>query len=265
MKHILNNLTEEEKKSIREQHTGGIKIVNENFSKLINATLGDSKPLVSEQNKYTVERVQKLVADGYKETPQINLPDDVYQMGGAGYQVNIMSPKDENVFTGYIILTEYPIRGFFEGPLNITNKEANGGPEIYKIFFKESGYKPSDDSDIKNKETLTNKVATEGIKNVTTQMISSPPFKGMYSGYQFGGEFNGTNYQWNCNGVEGMSGVRGMVDGKITSELVEEMIRGSGKSITDAKPKSVSVGFYSDNIKFIIYTTTSNKTKCVNY
>jgi len=151
MKHILNNLTEEEKKSIREQHTGGIKIVNENFSKLINATLGDSKPLVSEQNKYTVERVQKLVADGYKETPQINLPDDVYQMGGAGYQVNIMSPKDENVFTGYIILTEYPIRGFFEGPLNITNKEANGGPEIYKIFFKESGYKPSDDSDIKNK------------------------------------------------------------------------------------------------------------------
>jgi hypothetical protein len=49
MKHILNNLTEEEKNSIREQHTGGMKVMTENFSKLLNSKLGDSKPLVSEQ------------------------------------------------------------------------------------------------------------------------------------------------------------------------------------------------------------------------
>lgn len=49
MKHILNNLSDEEKNSIREQHTGGMKIMNENFSKLLNSKLGDSKPLVSEQ------------------------------------------------------------------------------------------------------------------------------------------------------------------------------------------------------------------------
>ena len=49
MKHILNNLTEQEKQSILEQHKGGMKVVNENFSKLIKATLGDAKPLVSEQ------------------------------------------------------------------------------------------------------------------------------------------------------------------------------------------------------------------------
>ena len=49
MKHILNNLTDKEKQSILEQHTGGMKVVNENFSKLIKATLGDAKPLVSEQ------------------------------------------------------------------------------------------------------------------------------------------------------------------------------------------------------------------------
>jgi len=173
MKHILNNLTEEEKKSIREQHTGGIKIVNENFSKLINATLGDSKPLVEQQAT----------------------------------------------------------------PTSTTEPQ----------------------------KSIVTKVASEGIKNVTSEMISSPPFDGMYSGYQFGGVFNGTNYQWNCNGVEGMSGVRGMVDGQITSESVEVMIRDSGESITDAKPNSVSVGFYSNNVKFIIYTTTSNKPKCVNY
>ncbi len=49
MKHILNNLSEEEKNSIREQHTGGMKVMTESFSKLLNSKLGDSKPLVSEQ------------------------------------------------------------------------------------------------------------------------------------------------------------------------------------------------------------------------
>jgi hypothetical protein len=49
MKHILNDLTEQEKNAIREQHTGGMKVMTENFSKLINSKLGDSKPLVSEQ------------------------------------------------------------------------------------------------------------------------------------------------------------------------------------------------------------------------
>lgn len=51
MKHILNNLSEEEKNAIREQHTGGMKLMNENFSKLVNSKLGDSKPLVAEQQR----------------------------------------------------------------------------------------------------------------------------------------------------------------------------------------------------------------------
>jgi hypothetical protein len=51
MKHILNNLTEEEKNSIREQHTGGMKVMTENFNKLLNSKLGDSKPLVNEEVK----------------------------------------------------------------------------------------------------------------------------------------------------------------------------------------------------------------------
>jgi hypothetical protein len=50
MKHILNNLSEEEKNAIREQHTGGMKVMTENFSKLINSKLGDSKPLLEEED-----------------------------------------------------------------------------------------------------------------------------------------------------------------------------------------------------------------------
>jgi hypothetical protein len=55
MKHLLNNLSEEEKNAIREQHDGGMKVMTENFSKLINSKLGDAKPLVNEQNSTDVK------------------------------------------------------------------------------------------------------------------------------------------------------------------------------------------------------------------
>ena len=48
MKHILNDLSEQEKNSIREQHTGGMNVMTENFSRLLYSKLGDAKPLVSE-------------------------------------------------------------------------------------------------------------------------------------------------------------------------------------------------------------------------
>ena len=112
---------------------------------------------------------------------------------------------------------------------------------------------------------LINKVATEGIKNVTPQMISSPQFKGSYSGYQFGGVFNEVEYTWDCNGVEGMSGIRGIVDGEILTETVENMLAAIKKPVTDAKPGSFCVGFYAPSSKFIIYTNTSNKPMCINF
>jgi ElaB/YqjD/DUF883 family membrane-anchored ribosome-binding protein len=49
MKHILNNLSEEEKNAIREQHTGGMTVMTEKFSKLTESKLGDSKPFINEQ------------------------------------------------------------------------------------------------------------------------------------------------------------------------------------------------------------------------
>jgi len=49
MKHLLNNMSEEEKNAIREQHSGGMKVMTENFNKLLKSKLGDAKPLVNEQ------------------------------------------------------------------------------------------------------------------------------------------------------------------------------------------------------------------------
>lgn len=59
MKHLLNNLSNEEKNSILEQHTGGMKVITENFSKLIGAKHGDSKPLVKEQEEENYDEARK--------------------------------------------------------------------------------------------------------------------------------------------------------------------------------------------------------------
>lgn len=61
MKHLLNNLTEDEKNSIRKQHSGGVKVMNENFSKLVNTKLGDVKPLVNEQDEENLSKTQKKI------------------------------------------------------------------------------------------------------------------------------------------------------------------------------------------------------------
>ena len=64
MKHILNNLSNEEKNSIREQHTGGMRVVTENFHKLLGSKLGDVKPLVSEQSTNVAKNVGGSTAYG---------------------------------------------------------------------------------------------------------------------------------------------------------------------------------------------------------
>jgi len=64
MKHILNNLSEEEKNAIREQHAGGMKVITENFSKLLNSKLGDVKPLVNEQTSDQIVNVVSGTAGG---------------------------------------------------------------------------------------------------------------------------------------------------------------------------------------------------------
>lgn len=48
MKHILNNLSEEEKNAIREQHSGGMKIELGKFKQMVETKLGDPKPYLNE-------------------------------------------------------------------------------------------------------------------------------------------------------------------------------------------------------------------------
>jgi hypothetical protein len=64
MKHLLNNLTQEEKNNIREQHTGGIKINIDNFKKLVETKQGSTKPFLSEQNE-DIERRDRYALKHY--------------------------------------------------------------------------------------------------------------------------------------------------------------------------------------------------------
>ena len=63
MKHLLNNLSEEEKNSIREQHTGGMKVNNDRFNSLLENKLGNSKPLINEDNHWGSEIEEDKIDD----------------------------------------------------------------------------------------------------------------------------------------------------------------------------------------------------------
>ena len=55
-------MTESEKNAIREQHSGGMKVMTEKFSKLLNTKSGDVKPLVKESAVGTssMDRIQAI-------------------------------------------------------------------------------------------------------------------------------------------------------------------------------------------------------------
>jgi hypothetical protein len=96
MKHLLNNMSEEEKNAIREQHAGGMKVMTENFNKLLKSKLGDAKPLVSEEK----ELEDAKPTPGLDLTPQfLELMKKVYieyrPLGRDGLRKN--NKKDNNV------------------------------------------------------------------------------------------------------------------------------------------------------------------------
>jgi hypothetical protein len=89
MKHILNNLSNEEKNSIREQHTGGMKVMTENFSKLLNSKLGDSKPLVNEQTIDYKQEYANLGNKLQKKYPEICKYDTINKFKDGSSKVKL--------------------------------------------------------------------------------------------------------------------------------------------------------------------------------
>jgi hypothetical protein len=144
MKNLLNDMSFEERQKIREQHTGGMKVMSNSFTRLVNGKLGHINPLLNEQtdidNFFEKDYVKPLTDQGFKQVNEINLPDGIYKKNGSGYQIDLMD-SDGKTFTGYSIVTKNGIRGMWNGEeVEIVSKTL--GEAVYKIFFKNSGYKP---------------------------------------------------------------------------------------------------------------------------
>tara|TARA_R110000803_G_C11979099_1_gene320525 strand:- start:2457 stop:2729 length:273 start_codon:yes stop_codon:yes gene_type:complete len=60
MKHLLNDISQDTKNSILEQHGGGMKINTDNFSKLLNKRRGNVNPLISETEKIIKEEKESI-------------------------------------------------------------------------------------------------------------------------------------------------------------------------------------------------------------
>ncbi len=60
MKHLLNDISQEDKNSILEQHVGGIRIDSDNFSKLLNKKRGNVNTFIVENEK-TINEEQEYI------------------------------------------------------------------------------------------------------------------------------------------------------------------------------------------------------------
>lgn len=116
-------------------------------------------------------------------------------------------------------------------------------------------------------QKIGNNIATEGLKNVTPEMIAQPPFTGQLFGYSFGGVFNNVEYSWNGSGVEGLPGIRGISKGLIISEKNSQLSHQTKKQVTDADPNGVFIGYVSDNgyPRFVVYMTKDKKPKALQF
>jgi hypothetical protein len=142
MKHLLNDLTEQEKNSIREQHTGGMKVVTENFSKLINAKSGNVKPLVNEQPdamQATQPTIQpksgeKQIAGPFTNDKIKPLSYYIFEKGGKFYiyQTN-NSQKIPILFNGTLWSNNGQGYGTSTDAKNIINQQLNKNPNMGQV------------------------------------------------------------------------------------------------------------------------------------
>ena len=99
MKHLLNNLSEEEKNSIREQHTGGMKVNTENFRKLVKTKQGNVKLISESKMNISPEEIIEMLLDSASSFPQTDY-DDPYDwmqdvFSSVELELDVMGVEDE--------------------------------------------------------------------------------------------------------------------------------------------------------------------------
>ena len=103
MKHLLNNLSEEERNTIREQHVGGMKVEIKNFKKLVETKQG-------EVSEYFFDSEEDGVKFDRKETPSNSEQDMVHDFkyeikekltsGGSDWSMDNKNPNVKDLIAG---------------------------------------------------------------------------------------------------------------------------------------------------------------------
>lgn len=188
-----------------------------------------NKELILEQNEEFLEnQVKELLGQGYQEVKEINLPNGVYTLGGAGYRIDLKSPDGKQT-TGYSIITRSGIRGMYSGTVQIQNKTI-GNPytsQVYKILFKDVGYK--------GQQTAAMTITTKTSQQIPQEVLDADaPNIDVQNGK---GSFmvNGKNFNVDLSDVfSNINGNFGFV-----SARAEDM----KQYIQDIKPGSILIGF----------------------
>ena len=102
MKHLLNNLSEEEKNSIRVQHTGGMLVNNSRFNSLLENKLGNSKPLVGQFDDEDDSRIKNKLKHPGSEIMMVGHDYTLIKVEGTGEEQR----KAVEWFGGYYKWTE---------------------------------------------------------------------------------------------------------------------------------------------------------------
>ena len=99
MKHLLNNISKEEKKSILEQHGGGMKIFNENFHKMVNKKLGhvdlyEQTETTDNSSPYSSKKISELTPEDVDKVKSSNSDVWASKVGNNLSYSNQSYPKD---------------------------------------------------------------------------------------------------------------------------------------------------------------------------
>lgn len=270
MKHILNNLTEEEKNSIREQHNGGIMVDTSRFKTLMESSLGNVKPLLNEQETEGEEETKPyenpMYANaGYQKVNEINLPDGEYianpipevrqipDWGNLKYVQNLFLFTKEKKYTGYILVLKIASRsGEDNQPITISGKKAILGDNeprcCLSYYFKQP---------VAQTGTTVNEQVSSGTTQTTNQRVTPEGYKDITQWY-FSPE--GVFYIPDGEYVVDGSGYEGFIkskDGKNTGYMIE-LINGI-RGVLPTKliiSKNGGALAYSEKIKKILLNDT---------
>lgn len=181
MKHLLNNLSTEEKNSILEQHEGGIKIKSNKFKYLVESKLGNVKPLIMEQGSQKSVLI-KVKTEGWGKIPKELSSND--------------SPTPKCTYSGYFLSFKYngiyydiDLNGIISGVRGDTDSFEN----MHKLLTEgivEGVFMCG------TNESLINPIEFEGVKYL--QLFNGTPASEVLTNIKQGdktlwGGFDGTN------------------------------------------------------------------------